>query len=107
MGWLEGSGREAWWCSRSRRTAGFLAGARVFLLLTGCPGTPQLGRGGSTAQGAAGPEGASSNATVQLARCDRPIGAALELSFPIIANIVEGVSWRNSSSAPWRLRHRS
>lgn len=47
------------------------------LVLAACQGTPQLGQGGSMAQGTAGPEGATSgNATPQLERCTRPVGTA-------------------------------
>lgn len=53
-------------------------GALVSILaIAACQGTPQLGQGGSMAQGTAGPEGATSgNATPQLERCNRPIGTA-------------------------------
>jgi curli biogenesis system outer membrane secretion channel CsgG len=45
------------------------------LVLAGCQGTPQLGQGGSLAQGSAGSEG-DGDANTQLTRCAAPIGTA-------------------------------
>ena len=57
-----------------RATASLGAAACTALLLAGCQGTPQLGQGGSMAQGSAG--GAGAQAATRLARCPKPLGTA-------------------------------
>lgn len=54
-----------------RRVAGL---AVVMVALAACQGTPELGAGGSMAQGSAGPQGV--NRGPQLVQCDTPIGTA-------------------------------
>jgi len=49
----------------------------------------QLGQGARSPR-RPGPERASADATVQLTRCERPIGTARQTLFPIIANSAEG-----------------
>ena len=52
-----------------------LIACTTLALLSGCQGTPQLGEGQKMVSGSAGDAGAT-EASLQLQRCDRPIGTA-------------------------------